>query len=304
MPTGLLRSAADRGGSSRFRNGSENSGSSGAAFTCRVVLEPTFVLILEDYRDGVDLYMGAGVPLGAGSWRGVDLTREPCILASCCYGKRRLGHHSGEEQGMTKADVVEQVADALGPRVTKKDCGLAVDAFLAAVKDALVPARASNSGDSAPSWATPRGPYAPQPQDRVTGRGSGPHRADPPTIETLPQSCGLRAPLLHGRSTSGGSRKVLAQPRTLGDSGQSRGLALVDASVPAAARSVVERPAGVGQAGHSSKHPISRRSGIMLARPRAAQADGPTGRSALTTPCSSQISQKQRRKGALRGPRR
>ena len=38
---------------------------------------------------------------------------------------------------MTKADLVEQVADAVGPRVTKKDCGLVVDAFLDAVKDAL-----------------------------------------------------------------------------------------------------------------------------------------------------------------------
>ncbi len=38
---------------------------------------------------------------------------------------------------MTKADLVEQVADAVGPRVTKRDCGLVVDAFLDAVKDAL-----------------------------------------------------------------------------------------------------------------------------------------------------------------------
>ena len=38
---------------------------------------------------------------------------------------------------MTKADLVEQVADAVGPRLTKTECGLAVEAFLAAVKDAL-----------------------------------------------------------------------------------------------------------------------------------------------------------------------
>ena len=38
---------------------------------------------------------------------------------------------------MTKADLVEQVADAVGPRVTKRECGLVVDAFLDAVKDAL-----------------------------------------------------------------------------------------------------------------------------------------------------------------------
>ena len=43
----------------------------------------------------------------------------------------------GEERKMTKADLVEQVADAVGPRVTKRDCGLVVDAFLDAVKDAL-----------------------------------------------------------------------------------------------------------------------------------------------------------------------
>ncbi len=38
---------------------------------------------------------------------------------------------------MTKADLVEQVYDAIGPGVTKKDCGAVVDAFLNAVKQAL-----------------------------------------------------------------------------------------------------------------------------------------------------------------------
>ena len=38
---------------------------------------------------------------------------------------------------MTKADLVQQVADALGRRVTKKACRLVVDAFLDAVKEAL-----------------------------------------------------------------------------------------------------------------------------------------------------------------------
>ncbi|MDE0075535.1 MAG: integration host factor subunit beta [Gammaproteobacteria bacterium] len=38
---------------------------------------------------------------------------------------------------MTKADLVQQVADALGRQVTKKACGLVVDAFLDAVKVAL-----------------------------------------------------------------------------------------------------------------------------------------------------------------------
>ena len=38
---------------------------------------------------------------------------------------------------MTKADLVEQVADAIGRRITKRDCGLVVDAFLDAVKETL-----------------------------------------------------------------------------------------------------------------------------------------------------------------------
>lgn len=37
---------------------------------------------------------------------------------------------------MTKADLVERVAE-VGPRLTKKDCGLVVEAFLASVQDAL-----------------------------------------------------------------------------------------------------------------------------------------------------------------------
>ncbi len=39
---------------------------------------------------------------------------------------------------MTKAELVEQVADAVGPSVTTRECGLMVDAFLDALKDALV----------------------------------------------------------------------------------------------------------------------------------------------------------------------
>jgi integration host factor subunit beta len=38
---------------------------------------------------------------------------------------------------MTKADLVEQVAEAIGPGVTKKDCALVVDAFLGSIKQAL-----------------------------------------------------------------------------------------------------------------------------------------------------------------------
>jgi integration host factor subunit beta len=38
---------------------------------------------------------------------------------------------------MTKADLVQQAADTIGPTVTKKDCAVVVDAFLNAIKDAL-----------------------------------------------------------------------------------------------------------------------------------------------------------------------
>jgi integration host factor subunit beta len=38
---------------------------------------------------------------------------------------------------MTKADLVQLAAEAIGPGVTKKDCALVVDAFLNSVKDAL-----------------------------------------------------------------------------------------------------------------------------------------------------------------------
>ena len=38
---------------------------------------------------------------------------------------------------MTKADLVEQVAEAIGPGITKRDYALVIDGFLAAVKKAL-----------------------------------------------------------------------------------------------------------------------------------------------------------------------
>lgn len=42
---------------------------------------------------------------------------------------------------MTKADSLSSVADMIGPRITKRDCGLVVDAFLDAVRDTLVRGR-------------------------------------------------------------------------------------------------------------------------------------------------------------------
>ena len=38
---------------------------------------------------------------------------------------------------MTKANLVEQVAETIGRRVIKKECALVIDAFLAAVGEAL-----------------------------------------------------------------------------------------------------------------------------------------------------------------------
>ena len=38
---------------------------------------------------------------------------------------------------MTKADLVEQVAAAIGPGITKKDCALVVDGLLNAIKNAM-----------------------------------------------------------------------------------------------------------------------------------------------------------------------
>ena len=60
----------------------------------------------------------AGRSISAASAR--HLTDGAFISASCCYGTTRLGHASVEEEEMTKANLVEQVADAIGPRVTKR----------------------------------------------------------------------------------------------------------------------------------------------------------------------------------------
>jgi integration host factor subunit beta len=38
---------------------------------------------------------------------------------------------------MTKADLVQQASEAIGPGITKKDCAVVVDAFLTAVKEAM-----------------------------------------------------------------------------------------------------------------------------------------------------------------------
>jgi integration host factor subunit beta len=38
---------------------------------------------------------------------------------------------------MTKADLVQQASEAIGPGITKKDCAVVVDAFLTAIKEAM-----------------------------------------------------------------------------------------------------------------------------------------------------------------------
>lgn len=42
---------------------------------------------------------------------------------------------------MTKADLVEQITESIGPGITKKDCALVVDGFINAVKQALIDQR-------------------------------------------------------------------------------------------------------------------------------------------------------------------
>ena len=42
---------------------------------------------------------------------------------------------------MTKADLIEQVHQAIGPGVTKKDCAAVVNAFLNAIKGAVIDGR-------------------------------------------------------------------------------------------------------------------------------------------------------------------
>ncbi len=93
---------------------------------------------------------------------------------SYCHARTRIGHASDEGEGMTKADLVERVAE-VGPRLTKKDCGLVVEAFLASVQDAL----ARGEGIEIRGFGTfkvrhRKGPHGPQPPNRGAGRGSTP----------------------------------------------------------------------------------------------------------------------------------
>ena len=53
------------------------------------------------------------------------------------FGHTTRPSHFRRALQMTKADLVEQAAGTIGQRVTKRDCGLVIDAFLDAVKDTL-----------------------------------------------------------------------------------------------------------------------------------------------------------------------
>ena len=105
-------------------------------------------------------------------------------------GAAGLGHTSREEKRMTKADLVEQVADAIGPRVTKRECGLAVDTFLDAVKRTRARRPHRTPGVRHLQGAEPQGPHGPQPQDRRGSRGSGPRCAGLQTFNPHAQSSG------------------------------------------------------------------------------------------------------------------
>ena len=144
---------------------------------------------------------------------GADLTNGPRVPATCCYVRTRLGHTSDMEHEMTKADLVERVADAIAPRVTKKDCGLAVDAFLAAVKDALARGdRIELRGFGTFKVRHRRARTGPEPQDRRTGRGSAPQCAGLPTVETPPQASGPRPRRVRHGGTVGGGWQAVACP--------------------------------------------------------------------------------------------
>ena len=89
---------------------------------------------------------------------------------------------------MTKADLVEQVAEAIGPGVTKKDCALVVDGFLNAVKLALV------SGDNIEI----RGFGTFKVRKRKTRVARNPRTGDP--VDVPPRSVPVFKPSKHLRS--------------------------------------------------------------------------------------------------------
>ena len=92
---------------------------------------------------------------------------------------------------MTKADLVARAAEAVGPRITKKDCGLVADAFLDAVKEALERGEGVESrgfGTFKVCQRKARAARNPRTGERVDCRR--PRRARLPAIETHPRPGG------------------------------------------------------------------------------------------------------------------
>ena len=71
---------------------------------------------------------------------------------------------------MTKADLVEQVAEAIGPGITKKDCALVVDGLLNAIKNAMAFQHAEEARRSAAEASSSA-------RSHGTGRSSPPSRS-------------------------------------------------------------------------------------------------------------------------------
>ena len=89
---------------------------------------------------------------------------------------------------MTKADLVEQAADMIGLRVTKRDYGLVVDAFLDAVKDTL----ARSDDIEIRGFGTAKARTARNPSNRRAGSGSTACCACLHAVEAPPQPGGSR----------------------------------------------------------------------------------------------------------------
>ena len=158
--------------------------------------------------------------------RGSDAVGRPASYHGEAAG---LGQTSRAEKRMTKADLVEKVADVIGPRVTKRECGLMVEAFLDAVKDALAQGdriELRGFGVFKVRHRKAQGPDGPQSQDRRAGRGAVPRCAGLRAFEAPPQPGGPRL---------GGSSEGSA----LG--GHPRAISLaVDATMRPGGRSAVE----------------------------------------------------------------
>ena len=99
----------------------------------------------------------------------MGLTEGLRMNVSCCHARTKNRPHLGRGEDVTKADLVEQVADAIGPPVTKKACKEVIEAFLASVQDTLVRGEGIEIRDSARSrcaTARPAPPATPEPGSR------------------------------------------------------------------------------------------------------------------------------------------